>query len=951
MDFDFEFPCRNCGSLIRAKHEWIGRTASCNCCHYSFVIPAPFASGASETVVSVAVAGVPNRNAESGLARVPTRSHAVSATPDGSRQDQPAVAAATSLLPPILLRKRSAESLVLMAFAGVVLAGVGWLAANHSESAASSMQKPAHVSPLILPQLPDEIPVKAERDRLRGEANDLEEKTQALRLECQRLEEQRDQLTKEIERLTATTRTLQTMAVADFLLFDRALGAIGVQQEDTGQFRVLEFMEGDATELAMRMARKRHKPLIARDAQLVQLILAECPPNTPVPSHLAPRVANYWRPQRFVPVAPGQQVEFVCFRDLGTNSHRLGVYLGHDEQQVRFKAFDQTEQAVPRSRIAIGTARKGRGDELCRLANETDFLDYCLLTIAQKLGTADNEHGYVQLVVHTGIDFPEGLIDEYVAADLSIRVGSSSFALSEQDQTYRDQSSSSLADKLTNERQPWYGREKSTYQGRSDTSGSRHSTFSRSSEGHDNLKINVEGGRFEVNVRTKLDHFAQQILDEAYAKLTRLGVPLLEREELKTVAEERSLGEGGQFEAKEFTPLLCATHLAKIEVGPGPQRQTCRISVRLTSLDTGQTIWGETQEQLLRGQAPSDYYLLDCGKVAVLNAVGAGRAGDSLPLFPPPVSENWISAMEPRLVYIEPSPSPDILQIRDLFDEQVRQFPRSQVDTAQAKLIQSIDDVPRNNLLRYVAWRIARNAMPSAGRVTTVEGGRAVISLGRDRGVQPGDKFRVIRLVDGNARDGGDLAQQVLPVEMVATEVSNTSSAATSADIGVELLWSDTTPVLAGDIITPSRADAVRLSMAALDFEEIPRDEAKILRLDNPARRRQVAQDTYDAAQLLGKKLQDSLLRLNVPVRAPGAPDNASSQRQSLLPFGASTRPGASTGSPQSAGVTHLLSGTIRASLHDSFVVRLAITADQRSAPADTFTFRVSAEQLRGWKP
>lgn len=41
MHFDFDFRCRNCGSLLHAQHQWVGREAACNCCKLRFIIKPP----------------------------------------------------------------------------------------------------------------------------------------------------------------------------------------------------------------------------------------------------------------------------------------------------------------------------------------------------------------------------------------------------------------------------------------------------------------------------------------------------------------------------------------------------------------------------------------------------------------------------------------------------------------------------------------------------------------------------------------------------------------------------------------------------------------------------------------------------------------------------------------------------------------------------------------------
>ncbi len=150
------------------------------------------------------------------------------------------------------------------------------------------------------------------------------------------------------------------MTNAHFLMSNRHVHAVAVRQEIAGQFRILEKAEGSVSDLATRMWCKRHIPVVARDSQLVSDLYVQAQPGAFVPALTAARLAAYWRPQRFVPVSPGEPVEFVSFRDLASNRCRLGIYLGHDDRQLQFLSLDGSEETVPRSLILNGTAKGPR---------------------------------------------------------------------------------------------------------------------------------------------------------------------------------------------------------------------------------------------------------------------------------------------------------------------------------------------------------------------------------------------------------------------------------------------------------------------------------------------------------------------------------------------------------------------------------------------------------------
>ncbi len=69
-------------------------------------------------------------------------------------------------------------------------------------------------------------------------------------------------------------------------------------------------------------------------------------------------------------------------------------------------------------------------------------------------------------------------------------------------------------------------------------------------------------------------------------------------------------------------------------------------------------------------------------------------------------------------------------------------LPRSRLTKpSPIQVVRGLEDVPRSNILRYVAWRMARNVMPTAGRITSVDAKHATISLGRSTGITPGASF------------------------------------------------------------------------------------------------------------------------------------------------------------------------------------------------------------------
>src|SRR5262249_55715102 len=86
---------------------------------------------------------------------------------------------------------------------------------------------------------------------------------------------------------------------------------------------------------------------------------------------------------------------------------------------------------------------------------------------------------------------------------------------------------------------------------------------------------------------------ARELHDEFISRLSKFGIPLVEREEIDRVVAERNLAKNSEFEPREYGRLLCASHLVVAEVDKPSRDGKLRLSVRLDDVDNGQTIWAD----------------------------------------------------------------------------------------------------------------------------------------------------------------------------------------------------------------------------------------------------------------------------------------------------------------------------------------------------------------------
>ena len=252
----------------------------------------------------------------------------------------------------------------------VILCGGAWYAIGRKAGPHNGLAelKPQPYTPTGMHFAPELQTLQQERESLNQKIEQLKETREKLEesnrglLDANRqLESQQKQLQQEIDQLTVNLGTLNQMVDSQFMLVTTDSRAVGVRQDGPAIFRVLEKTEGNTAALTLRMAHRRNIPLIGRDPELTRTVYMKCEPGSTLPSDLVQRVSSFWRVHRFVPIGPTEPLQFVCFRDLGLNRTRMGIYLDHDKQHLKLLGFDQREEVIPRSRIEPGTARKGQG--------------------------------------------------------------------------------------------------------------------------------------------------------------------------------------------------------------------------------------------------------------------------------------------------------------------------------------------------------------------------------------------------------------------------------------------------------------------------------------------------------------------------------------------------------------------------------------------------------------
>jgi hypothetical protein len=580
---------------------------------------------------------------------------------------------------------------------------------------------------------------------------------------------------------------------------------VGIQTGRDGIFRLASIAHYPVTEYVAKVSAHLNIPSITSDERLAGNIANQVSPGGIVGNEEKTKLAKYWRVHKYVPVARDEDAMFVCFKDLETNLHHLGFLLEVKEDSFRYRPVAVADEVVHRSRVVSGTARKGTASRLSA-EPQADYLDLAILRIAQKLESEENVPGFLAVAIQVQAD------DLEEALKLSRRI----------DDTWTDR----FFD--------YYARAK--------------------------LEPFRPDQRKEPT--RVLRRFAQFLHDEFSSRLSRLQIPIVEREELDSLKDERNRSKTEEFDRRQYTKLTSASHMVIVEVGKPMAGGAFRVSIRLVNVGSGSTLFednGDVDRPIVQ---LADRYFVHAGELAVVRRITAtsptaGKIQKALVL--PPV----FSAVDPfRLGLVEGISTEDI-QFRELFSTDTQALP---ADQFRAAPVTAPAHVPRDEKLRWFTWHIARSTLPFAGYVTTVNAERVSLNIGANHGFRVGDRFQVTRL----SADPADPQREVLPFEIRADVVSQTNSTGFVLGSGLDALWPGS-EVQRGDIVVRlgSRSAVVQVQPPRFDETKLSADVAKKIKLMSPPQRNRLAAAINGVANSLANVLTTALQRQGIPTVDP----------------------------------------------------------------------------------
>ena len=669
--------------------------------------------------------------------------------------------------------------------------------------------------------------LEGERDDIRDEIKDLKKERDTLEEKNRKLDQENKKLEKEINQLVSRLDTIGKWETADFVMVNPTDYSLAMR--DTPAGIVLENKAtGEAATDTIAASRGWDIPRIQDDRALTREIYNAVDVGDTLPTALASRVREFWRPYRFVPADPDatpNSLTYVSFRDAVTFENVVGFLSRADGDGIEYYTIGKEKKKIPYSRIHPGSARQGRAEDVLDTLSDMDFLDYCLLKVAQKLGTPGSsgnpESGYRRVGVRVEVDIPTVKKAFGSATDKALN-------------------------SLIHPDHPFV-------------------TF---------FALMGKKHNFDRVMKSSQQELALYVRDEILSKLTAMDIPVFE--------DNGSWNPLDPFDVvMNQLQLANGTHAVSVKLKDATHGGQFHLSVRLHDA-TGTIIWagdGERDKERLLGSVPNANYQyhVNSGTTSLIYLKkdhAEGFIGQEEPPVVEPLKVRSAKERYSHLVYLETPPDSPVLTYRTLFSKDTQTVEREHVEKIVP--VTDIKQVPIEHLMRYLVSQIASRSLPPAGRVLDInhEANHAVISLGRRHGIDSGDRIRILRVSKKieSLYDKGSYGLHVpggealLPTNVVVSEAGDDYSRVVFADSGFEDVWPENVPIQKGDLVV-GRVDGSQV-LAVVSPLLIPPapNIITMVGLNKPIVQQKFTADGRATSVRFAQLLQSGLTRVNVPV-------------------------------------------------------------------------------------
>jgi len=645
------------------------------------------------------------------------------------------------------------------------------------------------------------------------------------------------------EKLVAEVPELKRWLEASFILGDSRANNIAAIKLDGDGFTLIGTASGAEINSRIGLALKERIPRVATTPgrELARRISMSVKPGERLPADLTAEMrSKVWMPHR---VFPGvfkrddaqADPQFVVFRGVHSARQQIGIVQDVTPTSLTYFPIGPAQKTIERSLVEPGSVRSDLGkDILDAVDGDETYLDYCILSIADKLSALGREPGHMAVGLHvvldglqTNLDIVERRTNEYTEIDLA--------------------------------NVPFF--------------------FGMKLGG----KIRRDNSRDIPDPHADLKRKAREVEDSIYQRMFDCGIPIVENEHVELLrSAAQSPGDIGS--------RLHATHLVVAEVDRST-KGLIRMSTRLLDVKSNGQLWASNSESTCpKTQKSENAFFLKSGTLAMIsldtNAPSAKNEelkGYESPLKVP-FAHNIVTSAKPplqQLVVLDDSASgdaapADFLTYRSLFDRQTWKIKKSAVkaDLFPLGFPQYLSKANSKNetslteqLTRAVIWELAAKGLTPAGRVEEVLENRQAfrLSIGKENDIKPDSYVRVYR-PKGDSQGSDGPTDFPLPMTLRIRTLNDSGSIAIPIRTGLQGYWEeDGLWPRPGDIVYNPYEFPRKLAIFALEGRAKSLSAKDITALsDNNAKKWQdIVQNQDELARKIQGKLRDGFLKLN----------------------------------------------------------------------------------------
>lgn len=757
---------------------------------------------------------------------------------------------------------------------------VGFMVASQSGQNAGSGGSSGETRPLtgderVVRDLSDEIEqLEEQRDELEKAQERLDADVKKLEEDNGELEKKKRELEAEVQRLVSYIEELKTWQTVDFVMVNSTDFAVGLKNEGNGLVVKVKAAGKQAAD-AVGVARNVGIPRVDKDHSLARKLYNEAEVDLRVPQPIEADVRRYYRPYRFVMAEPDANPKFVAYHDYELNRMRIGLFRGFEPDALVFHSVGKQPERVTKNRIQPGSLRVATADRIHATLTDRDFLEFCILNVAQKLGSvrlkkdaqkAEEEvlltpddplpddfesflSGYVNLSVHAEVDIPREELRLYRQLDrnLAEHTGDKVERFIRRAAGFDEIVRSPIVIPITRERERLFGK------------------------------------TFDPQLLAAVSYLE----DEVYEKLSEVGIPTIDNEPLDSEID-LDLNADPFRVAKQKN----ATHLLVVELKRPSADGQYHLSVRLSRVADRQILWSGEGDRVISTELVGQQYHMSSGQLSVIHLESDtfdDFYGREVSPVIGPVGVAPGNAKYTYLVYKETvDPGSPFFEYRTAFGKIVNSSPVELITQTEP----AVDprQIPSHLVLRYATCRMASRMLPAAGRVYDIDGARARVGIGSREGVKSEDRLVVLR-VDRELRKsyqelpsrsagetstaGGPTiderslteARSLIPQEVVVTKAFDTYSEVYVAPTGAEEWDPEHAMLQVYDMVVQKTPKTVVLGVVEPRLIPPSPEISRKLGLDrSPVARARAEQNAKSTRDRLADIMRSGLRNLKVPI-------------------------------------------------------------------------------------